>query len=144
MMNEILTFVLEIYPITPILISVLVLYVLFRQYKINKDTLRFALYKKRFEIYQHVKSLLSVGDITWEIIMKFDLGVWGNEFLFDSKVVNYIKTIKEKTIRYSFLMNKKTRLLDDEKYEINELREWIYDQKPEERFSKYLSFEKVK
>ncbi len=139
--------------LTPI-IAVTVAYIAYKQYKIDKDNLRLALYEKRFKVYQSVKEILAEASINppvnIEAFSKFLTNIDESEFLFDNEISEYLENIHMKVIHLNNLEKKlkeshlpvgdeRTKFVNEEE----KLIEWFQTQFKiaKELFSKYLSFE---
>lgn len=139
--------------LTPI-IAITVTYIAYKQYKIDKDNLRLALYEKRFKVYQSVRGVISYlsvdSDGGNEEYYKFLESIDEGEFLFDNEISEYLENIRLKVIRLKILEKKlkesplqvgdeRTKFVNEEE----ELVKWFSDQikTAKELFSKYLSFD---
>lgn len=101
--------------LTPI-IAVLAVYIAYQQYLTNKKIserqyylnikkLNFELYEKRYRIFQKIKKILhQINEEDWINIVElrdFKFNTNESKFLFDNKIVEYLKELQTKAINLS-------------------------------------------
>lgn len=141
--------------LTPI-IAISVTYIAYKQYKIDKDNLRLALYERRFNVYQSLKQVLAEasigGNITTNTLWDFLAITEESEFFFGNEISEYLRNIHLKSIDLIKLKKKLEEIsppIDDERLRIttehNELVKWFSNQDKiaKDLFLKYLSFKVI-
>lgn len=87
--------------LTP-LIALIAIYIAWQQHKTNKNTYRLALYDRRFKVYEGLKKILiiatSKGDVPLDAVSQFEADTSEAVFLFDSDVLQYVKTVRHRAI----------------------------------------------
>lgn len=140
--------------LTPVIAGAMV-YIAYRQYKIDRDKLKWNLYEKRMEVFQSLRDLLIdveiKADISYEELNKFLIKVEKGCFLFDSNINDYLSEVRNKC----FLLREHRRKLGDSELGRGEKRNrlakeeqetllWLIKQyrKSKELFEEYLKIDR--
>ncbi len=145
--------------IPEILISVLLAYIAWQNFKINqansdiqKDNLRLDLFERRLKTFEACRDLfyfvVREGKATYEELNKFSTNSANSEFLFSDDVILYIKEIREKTLELiqteKHLSN--SNLSTDDRGELarkyGDIEIWFSEQLNQSKgiFKKYIHF----
>lgn len=81
----------------PLLVSVLVAWIMWRQAKTARDKLRLDLFEKRYGVYVGFENLAKVvmgsGNVSQEALREYSLHTAPSEFLFDKDVIQYLEKV---------------------------------------------------
>lgn len=94
--------------IITVILSVLTLTLLYRQYYLQRYRVKMDLFDKRFKVYSHVVKFIhtGIGGVTdLDVVKKFESDVPEYEFIFDKdgEIVKYINDILDKGLEFSHL-----------------------------------------
>jgi hypothetical protein len=85
--------------LTPVIAGIMV-YIAYRQYKTDRDKLKWNLYEKRMEVFQSLRDLIRYitqeANVSSEELNKFAISIDKGSFLFDSKMNDYLSGIRDK------------------------------------------------
>lgn len=98
--------------LTPVIAGTMV-YIAYRQYKTDRDKLKWNLYDKRMEVFQSLRDLLGYimreADVSNKELNKFAISIDKGFFLFDSKINDYLSGVRDKC----FSLQEHRRKLED-------------------------------
>jgi len=93
--------------LTP-LIAIVAIYIAYQQFQTNRSKLRHDLYEKRIKvyrkIYEHLGSIVAFGDVQDEKIIDFYSETSDSQFLFDSEISDYVRSIYQKSTELHTVM----------------------------------------
>jgi hypothetical protein len=138
--------------LTP-LIAIIVTYIAYQQYKINKNRLRLYLFEKRFKVYDglmiFLASVIRKADTSNEDLFKFRKHINDAFFLFDDEILSFLEEVYKKAHDLKGLQIKLRNIdtpSDEEAKEIVEkslkIQGWLDKQfiSSNKIFEKYLRF----
>jgi hypothetical protein len=132
-----------------IIIALFLAYLAYQNYRLQRDSLRFNLYERRYATYQTIQKYLSLivqkGTIDNTDMNEFNREAYKNEFLFGHEIKEYVDEIWKKSCKlklYEDLLKEepvgksRTKICEDN----SEILGWIHDQFETSRklFNKYL------
>jgi len=140
--------------ILTIIITLIVAWITYQQYKTDRRNVNLAIYEKRYRVYDSVMRLIAkiVGEaqITIEDIRNYTSSKIEADFLFDKDIIEHLDLIYKQAIAFD-KYNKSIKIDDGEKRNIaidkkSELLQWFaYTMEPTKKlFSKYLHYSSLK
>ena len=137
-------------PVSAIVIGVIVAYIAWRQYKLERRQLQHELFDRRFAMYKAVLDLLNSiraggGSNLDTRIDTFSSMTEGSLFIFDSTVKSVLDELRIQAFALSDLHKEYDGLHGNDKTENvtrqRDLKDWFEQQRPklEEHFSKFLT-----
>jgi hypothetical protein len=95
-----------------VLIALIGIYIAYRQYKVDKDNVKHALYEKRYSIYIKARQFLLSGMedvVESDKFREFDIYLGESKFLFKPEIFEFLNGIYMKVRLYSECLEKKNR-----------------------------------
>lgn len=135
--------------LTPV-IAITVAYIVYQQYKTNKQRFQFETYEKRFEIYKAVLKFFSEGypqgEITPELLDSlFEPGIRSQHLFEDDEIADYIEELRRKGLEvFRIERTMKGRLSEEDRDKLqSQLLELLgyFSEQPgiaRERFKRHL------
>ena len=139
--------------LSPIILSVVVTYIIVKQYQLDKQKFKQKFFDKRYDIYKtvmrYLSEMLANANTTSEELFEFKRKTSDIKIFFDDDINNYISGIFDKAVklRHYNVMLKSAKLSNDEHLKLvnqeNELLNWLFEQFSvcEDMFIKYLKIE---